>query len=535
MAETVHFSTQEMMLNPQRLKRPSFNPPINPIKKRSRSEEELEATRTQSPPAPQTEPQLVVATSAIDFEDFTLADATTFGPFLENKDKLFKVLGHKFGIEEITFNPPFLFVRSGETPPPVEERPFSIAGCVAVWLGPKDVMPEVHPGTLGEMDDRENFAEVDEELSKELVPGQMPDPHVLFDAIRGPFPDAIAVTMIYDTIVVEFEEVDAAVWLERCLSLPMAFKNLDFGLQYSNGPLANTECKCLTRPLPLPQKLDALVADDTDYVKDKGYFCPGTMLGSTEGSTITSGIEVQKGNETRVLAALHAWDDESRKKKNLGGAGDLVVLQGKTRVGYLDQRIDDTNMALIKVDDDVKFKNQFLDIDCVPQKLVRSTNISFKDTFYIDSFVTGRQHLRGAGVRAYRTGVRGRDIIKGNGTAEGGPPPDTYVVVGQNEPTTLSAKPTGLEGDNVSLVRVFATNAPEILHRPVIRAGICGSVIVRNLSGAQKVLDKGEICGVMHWADLAKYESDSKLYCFADVMDPLIDVGWECVVDSIRA
>ncbi|KAK2788645.1 hypothetical protein FQN52_006590 [Onygenales sp. PD_12] len=515
MAETVHFSTQEMMLNPQRLKRPSLNPPMNPIKKRSRSEEEPEATQTQSPPpAPQAELQLVVATSAIDFEDFTLAGATTFGPFIVNKDKLFKVLGHKFGIEEITFNPPFLFVRSGETPPPVEERPFSIAGCVAVWLGPKDVMPEVHPGTLGEMDDRENFAEVDEELSKELVPGQMPDPHVLFDAIRGPFPDAIAVTMIYDTIVVEFEEVDAAVWLERCLSLPMAFKNLDFGLQYSNGPLANTECKCLTKPLPLPQNLDALVADDTDYVKDKGYFCPGTMLGSTEGSTITSGIEVQKGNETRVLAALHAWDDESRKNNDLGGAGDFVVLQGKTRVGYLDQRIDDTNMALIKVDDDVKFRNQFLDIDCVPQKLVRSTNISFKDTFYIDSFVTGRQHLRGAGVRAYRTGVRGRDIIKGNGTTEGGPPPDTYVVVGQG---------------------VFATNAPEILHRPVIRAGICGSVIVRNLSGAQKVLDKGEICGVMHWADLAKYESDSKLYCFADVMDPLIDAGWECVVDSIRA
>ncbi|KAK2801980.1 hypothetical protein FQN50_007538 [Emmonsiellopsis sp. PD_5] len=519
MTETVHFSTQEMMLKPQRLKRPSLNPPANPIeKKRSRAESEeepVEATQTQTqpPPAPQSE-QLQLVTSAIDFEDFTLSDATTFGPFVDNKEKLFKVLGHKFGIDEITFNPPFLFLRSYEDtlPPPVEERPFYIAGCIAVWLGPKDIMPLVDPGSLGEMDDEEKFAEVDEELLKKLVPNKnqnqmMPDPHVLFDAIRGPFPNAIAVTMIYDTIVVEFEEVDAAAWLERCLSLPMAFKNLDFSLQYSNGPLANTECKCIK--MPLSQKLDALVADDTDYVKDKGYFCPGTMLVSTEGSTITSGIAVRKSNETRVLAALHAWDDELKKKKNLGGADDFVVLQGKTKVGYLDQRIDDTDMALIKVDDDVKFRNQFLDIDCVPQKLVRSTNISLKDTFYIDSFVTGRQHLRAAGVRAYKAGVRGRDFIKGIN-----PPSDTCVVVGQG---------------------VYATNALEILNRPMIRAGVCGSVIVRNLSGAQKVLDKGEICGVMHWADLAKFESDSRLYCFADVMDPLIDAGWECVVESMRA
>ncbi|PGH23036.1 hypothetical protein AJ80_02951 [Polytolypa hystricis UAMH7299] len=169
-------------------------------------------------------------------------------------------------------------------------------------------------------------------------------------------------------------------------------------------------------------------------------------------------------------------------------------------------------MALTKLDEGVEFRNRFLDIidDCVPKRLVSGREIAPGEMMVMDSFATGRRlQLQCAGVRAYNAN-RPRSVAKDNS------PPGDYVILGQG---------------------VFATNAPEILARPKIRAGLCGAVIVRNLTGSskEKVLDKGEICGIMLWADLEqkKYEQDFKavLFCSSHGSAHQCWIG-KCSVDS---
>ncbi|EEP79739.1 predicted protein [Uncinocarpus reesii 1704] len=90
------------------------------------------------------------------------------------------------------------------------------------------------------------------------------------------------------------------------------------------------------------------------------------------------------------------------------------------------------------------------------------------------------------------------------------------------------------DGQNVIMGQgIYATNDPVIVGSPQLRAGICGSVLVRlrRAGENQTCVESGEICGIMHWAELAmKYSTEAKFLCFADPMDPLIDDGWNCVI-----
>ncbi|PGH23035.1 hypothetical protein AJ80_02950 [Polytolypa hystricis UAMH7299] len=121
---------------------------------------------TQPPPA-----QYSAVTSSVDFEEITLGDPReSFAAFFDFKDQLLAFLGQRFGVDDVTYSPPFLFLRSAQPPPPLDERPFLTAGCIAVWLGPESPQPDPYPGLTGADDEPDNFVEVDEQLSKELVP-----------------------------------------------------------------------------------------------------------------------------------------------------------------------------------------------------------------------------------------------------------------------------------------------------------------------------------------------------------------------------
>ena len=79
---------------------------------------------------------------------------------------------------------------------------------------------------------------------------------------------------------------------------------------------------------------------------------------------------------------------------------------------------------------------------------------------------------------------------------------------------------------------IYATNDTMITTVPQLRAVICGSVLVRlQRAGEESIcLEDGEVCGIMHWAELAtKYSTSLKFFCFADRMDPLDSNGWACV------
>jgi hypothetical protein len=55
---------------------------------------------------------------------------------------------------------------------------------------------------------------------------------------------------------------------------------------------------------------------------------------------------------------------------------------------------------------------------------------------------------------------------------------------------------------------------------------------VRNKTkGATMSLDRGEICGFMHWSDLQiKFTQNGELFGFADALDELVNRGWKCVL-----
>ncbi|OJD19516.1 hypothetical protein AJ78_00487 [Emergomyces pasteurianus Ep9510] len=443
--------------------------------------------------------------SSLEFNEFSLLNLDDPCLSVGNPwyDPLFEYLRKHFGMEDMWVLPPFLVLRGPEPPDPAD-RPFTIAGCIAVWLSLDEPLSPFIPSLSGGNIDEE--VNVEEHLANEFSLLKMPKPESLFALLKY-FPGAIAISLIYDVIIVEFDEVNDDTWCEKVETLPCLFKHIPHRLSYSNGPLVNAELKRLKAPKPATLK--NLVVDDSDYVSTTGGFNPGAMLCSDQDDAISAGVLVEKNSECRLTVAMHCWDKELKENPDkLGNPSFFTVCQADIKVGYVSERIGTTDIGLAKLHENVFFYNRFLDIDAVGKVLVPSSQISISDQFLIDSFATGRQHLWSAGVRVLGK-ERGDDFLRDR--KDGGPPDGKYVVTHQG---------------------IYATNDAEILGTPKLRPGMCGSAIVRLKRAKEQssCLEDGEICGIMHWADLAmKYSTEARYFCFAEPVDSLIDDGWKCV------
>lgn len=485
-----------------RRKRPSFSPskPSKPsLPERAHSE-----SPTKTPPEDfGIKPIFYPETSALDFNEFSLFNPESksepiwsewHGPFVKYVQK-------HFGVTDLWICQPFIVLRGEDIPDPAD-RPFTVAGCIAVWRGLDDPIPPFTPGIHGGQIDKDVF--VDDDLVDDLEPYSMPRSETLLALLQRNFPDAAAISVINCDIIVEFEEMENDVWAEKLEALPWGFENITHGLQYTNGLLTNAEYKRLK--VPRPRILKSAVVDDSDYVSQIGSFNPGAMLTSDQEDAITSGILVRKGTQERLTVAFHCWDKEYEKNPDkLGDPGHFRVKQADSMAGYVAERIGSTDIGLAKLAN-VAFDNRFLDIDTRAKRLIPWSQVHTKDEFYIDSFATGPQKLMCTGLRVL--GPKGeQDFLRDR---KENPPDGSYVVMKQG---------------------IYATNDPEILGTPKLRAGMCGSALVRSQRRGEKsnCLHDGEICGFMHWADLAmKYSTSATYYCFADPVDPLIDNGWEC-------
>ncbi|KAI2695030.1 hypothetical protein CBS147332_9464 [Penicillium roqueforti] len=238
------------------------------------------------------------------------------------------------------------------------------------------------------------------------------------------FPEAAAISFIFNTIIVEFDEVDEDAWRER-----------------ESGPY---RFPSRISP-PKPADLNTLVSDDSDYIAATGFFNPGAMICSDQEDAVSAGVLVEKSSEQGLTVACHCWDREfDERLDHLGDPNHFRVLQANSRVGCVTERIDETDIGLAKLDDTVAFSNRFLDIETAAKVLIPFTGVKTGDKFFIDSFVTGRQRLLCAGVRV--------------------------------------------------LGCIYATNDTMITTVPQLRAGICGSVLVRlQRAGEESIcLEDGE-------------------------------------------
>lgn len=320
------------------------------------------------------------------------------------------------------------------------------------------------------------------------------------------FPTATHISYISTGVVVELPEEPADEYREKLEKLPTAFANATASLNFRNGPLATAELK--RRKTPNPKLLDGDF-DDVDYVKEEGCFYPGTKVTSTSGDSVSAGVLVQKDNQLRVTMAFHCWERESTD--NLGNTEHFHAIQGNanngTKIGYVADRVGTSDIALVQLLPTITFSNRFLEIDTTLKTLIRTTDIKFRDLFYVDSFVTGLQKLSCFGVRIRTEAGREKDFVRKTADLPG---PGSYVAVVQG---------------------IYATSTPEISRKPQIREGVCGSALVRARKAYEKEdrLDKGEVGGFMHWSDLPSKSLEDQLLCLCDSVDELIDAGWSVV------
>ncbi|KAL8853033.1 MAG: hypothetical protein Q9221_002063 [Calogaya cf. arnoldii] len=459
-------------------------------------------------------PEVSYAWKKLDFDEFTLwgDDGAFEQPTAEQLKTLQSYLGETFGLYDMMVSGPWLVLFCKKVPD-VDQRPFTIAGTVAVWLSEdEEIPPELSLGEIGMGDE----IEMDDKTINDLKPYQLPSTDTLASVARY-FETALFITFYIAGLVIELPERSEEEFSEALRHLPNGIKRCVVALGYYNGVLATTEK--MRVKTPNLKYIDGEV-DDTNYIMHqdtKGCFFPGAMLSADSGNSISAGVLVQndKDKKTRPTVAFHCWDKEyGNHTDDLGKAGVFKVTQGNlssgTAVGYVDGSLGTSDIGLVQLNPGIEFRNQFLDINAEAKRLLRSSEIKWTDEFCIDGYVTGVQPMKSMGLR-YRPGNPGREK-------------DFVVPAGKEH----SLPP---EGHHLSLIQgIYATSAPVIKSRPAIRESVGGSAVVRYRKvGEGIVVDKGEIAGFMGYSDFRPKSMAGQLLCFCEVLDNMIDAGWKVV------
>ncbi|OAA53506.1 hypothetical protein SPI_09434 [Niveomyces insectorum RCEF 264] len=413
--------------------------------------------------------------------------------------------------------------KSADDIPPRDQRPFSIAGYIVLWAeaGHLPVFP-----VLGDLAEGDTVA-IDAEILARLRPFELPAVDVLQYLGNVVFPDCEAISFIGDGLVIELPEAPTEQYAQSLKNYPRYVDRSSIGLEYHNGPLARTAVR---RRGVAPDALvvDDLQADETDYVQKDGAFHPGAMLSSLDAEghivcSVSAGVLVEKEGRQRLTAPFHAWEEHDKRHPGLlgqdteearrvfrvaqGGSGNHDGKPGTT-VGFLRERLPNSDIGLVQLERGVAFKNGMAGGEGVrPKKLLSLQDLNELDEYQFASFVTGTQMLRCIGLRAAferrRGGAAHPHLL----------PPDSHAYV------------SCAQG-------VFATNEPALKGQPNIRASVCGSVLLRRKKRhtndqPEHLLERGEVCAMMPYADMQLlYGTANDLLIYADAMDALVEDGW---------
>ena len=371
--------------------------------------------------------------------------------------------------------------------PPSDNRPFIVAGCIAVWLGAEDDFPW---DLFAPSPARGEELKLPEDLTADLKSYHPPKLATLSRIWKQYFPEALQIQYYVTGIIVELPPVTLAEHFERMDMLPTGIVGSNASIAFTNGLRPLTQLTRLKGPQPRYVNGEE---GDTDYIQSVGFASPGAMITSTTGQQMSAGLLLGKAGQRRLTTAIPCWDTElDTTPERFGDPEYFTLKKGSTHIGHLTQRIGMTDIGLATLKEGVSFTNRFLDILAVAKSLLCYEDIKLNDQFMVDSFVTGVQRMNCLGV-----------ILR-----------DANGMVSQV---------------------IFATSAPQVNSHPKVRAGMCGATLVRckHASGKlslEEVLANGEIGGFVHWPDLErKSTAPGELIYVSECLDQSVDEGWTVV------
>jgi hypothetical protein len=450
-------------------------------------------------------------TAALEFEEFSyLGKDGSLAPSnvpLEYHDALAYYLQEHFDAEIIDRCEPFLVIGCKGDPPAEDERPFTVAGLIAIWRRSDDMelVPIVGSSGNGE------YIDIDVNMLSQIRAREVPPREVILYLANKIFPTCQAISLLWETLVVELPTMSDEEFHNTLLTMPRRIKKASVMLTFHNGPLPGTDRR---RRAIQPKPIDVNdEGDETDYVDKDGKFYPGAMIASRTpkgdiNSMITAGVLIERAGKQRLTCSYHCWADQDAENK-LGGSDPatqkiFAVQQGDKPgnvVGFLREHIDDTDIALAQILPHITFDNQFMDMDYRPKRFVHSAQERIGNDYVFDSFTTGKQKVKGFG-RRFLLGRVGHS--------------NAYIAREQG---------------------VFASNSLLMAKPPFIRHGICGSVLLKctdmdhQEDDEDTVMTRGEIVGMMHFADFVSKDPRfaASYLCYADSFDPLLVNGWKIV------
>lgn len=473
-------------------------------------------------------PKILVARDTIDGGDLVFSDgyiswdeSKKTWRFLPDKymDVIVNYLTANFKIGDVMVAPPFIsiYMEPGEAIPRIHKRPFRIADLLCLWVTASEPRPQPFPANHGV-----GYGEaltLPDEIAKSFEPGKFPPRSTMEFLVATYFPTALAISYFLDSVIVELPQTDMPPDEE---SLPSGFINCPYtGLRFSWGEL--TTSQVVRRKIkPYPALLSGDV-DDTHYIglENGNLFAPGMRVFNSLGDEWTSGIFVQKNGEVKVTVPIHAYNSVlGHQRDDFSGLPPLLLFQGNEKqhseVARLNETINfqgvRTDIGLASIKPELEHGNRTFHDNIIVQKLIRIEECSNRDMFLIDSYITGVQRLLLDGTRyPVRQGARATQQYavktKGLSSDELPSPKLQYLELAQG---------------------MFSTAAIEIPRQPQIRAGVCGSAVIRiRTSIGKDVSAEGAVAGFMHFADLEpKNDIAGNLLCYADSCNALIDQGW---------
>lgn len=274
-----------------------------------------------------------------------------------------------YHVSTLDMSEPYLFFYCGKSLPGLGGRPFTVAGCMAVWLLEGDDFPlQLHTAIVSFPGGAD--IHIPDEIVDDLSFYKFPKAQTLLDIGARYFPTATLVSFVNMSLIVEFPEQSHASCRESLANISAGITTSNVSIEYHFGELA-----------PRDQALDPGstdgVSDRVDCEAQGSWLWPNTMLTSNTEYSVSAGILVQKNAEKRLTVPFHCSDEEyvnSGSSENSEKPDHFKCSSNSrnTKIGYLTDRVGNTDIGLAKLLPKITFSNRILGGETTAKTLLRS-------------------------------------------------------------------------------------------------------------------------------------------------------------------